>query len=383
MKFLELFGKSAAHHVRNVRDDSAQDISNAQITTKKIDAIESEISAELGEHTCITSETLMSVPDNELLLSQRIEEAALLFASQQLSAARQLLLDATATANLDFPDKEKIAWWMLLEIAEADAQKTLFEQTALAYAQRFETSPPQWRPSNTDHAARPGQAPLLNFRGKLCASSESALKHLEQMGHQHGRFRLELDAITELDIAGCAGLLATLASWHKAGRECLVNKNSAFIAQLKRLTQEGRPDANHAAWLLLIELLRLMNEPDAYEAACLSYSLTYEISPPSAAPLKLHVAACSEFIHLPAIISNPVDVLLQSIRSQSRQGTPLTLDCSSLQRIDFNAATPLLAGLIQIAESRVIEFREISFLVSTLLQLVGGTAGIRMIRRHP
>ena len=98
VKFLHLFGKSTTTPLRDIRQTPAAVPSAAEETTRKIDAIESEISAELSDGGTDTAEPAG-------LLTQRIDEASLLYASRQPAAAEALLSD---TAN-NIPDRLKFA----------------------------------------------------------------------------------------------------------------------------------------------------------------------------------------------------------------------------------------------------------------------------------
>ena len=86
---------------------------------------------------------------------------------------------------------------------------------------------------------------------------------------------------------------------------------------------------------------------------------------------------------LPAEITVPVDALLESLRAQAAQRSCIVLDCSRLQLVEFNAAAPLLAGIARLADGKPVEWRDMSHLVSTLLQLIGGAGRLRIINRKP
>ncbi len=111
-------------------------------TPKKIDEIEHEMSAEFS--TSLPSKitesfSLVQTTD----IRQTIEEAAILFGSGQTVAARELL-SAAITRPAPKSD-EHLAWRMLLELHEFKGDQAAFEQHALSYAERFETSPPPWQ----------------------------------------------------------------------------------------------------------------------------------------------------------------------------------------------------------------------------------------------
>jgi len=318
-------------------------------------------------------------------LRQTIEEAAILFGSGQTAAARELL--SAAIARPASKSDEKFAWRMLLELHEFEGDQAAFERLALAYAERFETSPPPWQCAETMSAnTSADKPPVLSFRGKLSGSSEPMLDHLYQMGCRHRRFRLEFVNVSEVDLAGCGALLRTLTSWEAQDCEITLRNADALIDKIRALIQPGRRDDDDTGWRLLMALLWLMQATTDYESTCIDYSITYEVSPPSpkSSPAPLHDAKSGRsdqaFI-MPAAIEMPIDVLLAEIDADAKFHEHMVLDCAGLRRVDFNAAAPLLAGLNRLASIKPVELRHTSFLVAVLLQLVGGNGKLKIIHR--
>lgn len=281
MKLRDLFSKQAPDSIKNVRSTSQTTLAEREATTRKIDAIESEITAEIGPFSD-TGTYGESIAERDLMIGnsveQRIHEASILYANRQSHAAASILLEAVAEVRDD--PAEPIAWQLLLELAGFDQDKAHFEALALRYAERFETSPPQWRTHHQAHSAPNSSTPLLAFRGKLLGSSTPALAQLAQAATSHSQLTLDLCSITELDIAGCSEMLALLSRWQQEGKGIRVAYSATLIDLLRAEIQQGRRDAHDAAWRLLIELLRVSGDEISYEAACVAYCLTYELSPP-------------------------------------------------------------------------------------------------------
>ncbi len=383
MKFLQLFGKSSSLPVRHVRQPAPA----ADDTARKIDAIESEIIAELHAGTAASS----APADPAAQLAQCIDEASLLYASHQASAAAALLLEAVAQPSGS--TLETTAWMMLLELATLADDQPQFEELALRYAQRLETSPPQWRgrvPA-IPGAGADAMPPVLGFRGKLLASSGAALGRLEQMAQAHMHFRIDLSGVTEVDAEACRRLLALLERVLANGRQVELMPAPALVTLLRKQLDAPTASASvhDGVWRLLIELLLIAGDTAAHEEACIAYSVAHEVSPPAPllqqAPRAPPASAmpCTDLLPLPAEISDPVDALLESLRAPAATLSSITLDCRALQRIEFNAATPLLAGVARLADGKPVEWRDLSYLVSTLLQLVGGAERLRIVNRKP
>lgn len=382
MKFLDLFGKTRTHPLRDVRGPSRPGLSvdERRATTRKIDAIESDIASEIASE--IAPEIAPGIEPAlaagpVALLRQQIEEASLLHASGQSAAAAALLAEATAAPVPDDAPAEQRAWLMRLELAGFAGAQARFEDIALGYARRFETSPPQWRSPQAPAGDDESPIPAVSFRGRLCGSAQPALARLAQMASRHDRFSLDLAGVTEVDVGGSRLLLELLHRWRGEGRHVECIAIDGLLGLLRQHLSEGRRDRDDAAWRLLIELLGAGGRTQEHEDACLAYSLTYEVSPPAGpTPTACAVPGVGRPGHLllPAEIRCPVDDTLERIRAAGRAAGAIVLDCRRLQRIEFGAAAPMLAGIRRVAGGKPVEWCDVPCLVSTLLQLVGDDA---------
>ncbi len=374
LKFLDLFGKSKAHPVKSVRTSVAPADDHRLATARKIDAIESEITAEFDLEGQVAVHT-----EPAMLLEQSITEASILYASRQTKVAERLLLEAVD--HMTGEQRETIAWMMLLELASFEEDQRRFDDIALRYAERFETSPPQWRARSTKTVT--GQHPALAFRGKLLASSRPALAQFEQMAQPSSSFNLDLRGITEIDHAGCAALLALFKRWEVQGKQVAIVPAPALMTLLQSTTQQDRQGVDDSVWRLLIELLRISGDERAYEDACVNYSMTFELSPPPPLGLRSPLAQVSTDLCLPPEIVMPVDALIHSLRAASEGSNTIMLDGQQLRLVEFNAAAALLEGVSSLAKGKPVEWRHMPYLVSTLLQLVGGEGRFKFSNRPP
>jgi ABC-type transporter Mla MlaB component len=384
VKFRDLFSKQAPGSIKNVRSIRQATLAEREATTRKIDAIESEITAEIGPFFDSVHSGESGAESGLMIgnsIEQRIHEASILYANRQPHAAASILLEAVAEVSDD--PAEPIAWQLLLELAGFDQDKAHFDALALRFAERFETSPPQWRTHHQAHSAPNSSTPLLAFRGKLLGSSTPALAQLAQAATSHSQLTLDLCSITELDIAGCSEMLALLSRWQQEGKGIRVAYSATLIDLLRAEIQQGRRDAHDAAWRLLIELLRVSGDEISYEDACVAYCLTYELSPPAPMGLAMHHVATVSDLMLPEQICYPVDELLESLRAGAKQLDHIVLDCRQLRLIEFNAAAPLLAGVTDLARGKTVEWRDMPRLASTLLQLISGEGKLNISHRLP
>jgi hypothetical protein len=150
----------------------------------------------------------------------------------------------------------------------------------------------------------------------------------------------------------------------------------------------GERGSGEAPWLLLLELLLLLNREKDFEETAMDYCVTFEVSPPSfEAPARAAVsvsatagsdAAAGDRFLLPGLVEGGSAALLEAIEAYASQHVSLVLDCSRLARLDYAAATALDARLRQLAADaggtgarRSIELRDLNHLVAALLRLLG------------
>jgi ABC-type transporter Mla MlaB component len=333
------------------------------------------------------------VPDAAVAPSSApaVEEAAILYANGQAEAAEQAL-----RACLDGECRsERQPWWMLFDLYQATGREPEFESIAIDYASHFETSPPAYspayspahRPTHASLAAQSaiqpfgGVTPTATLSGQLDAGIGAILARV--LAPSSGApVRLEFGAIAAATPEGCAILLKTLQTLRKDGRELVVAGAEHLLAVLRPMLAIGDRGAGEAPWLLLLELLLLLNREKDFEETAMDYCVTFEVSPPSfEAPARAAVsvgasvvpgAATGDRFLLPGLVEGDGAALLKAIEAYAAQHTALVLDCSRLARIDYAAASGLGARLRQLAmDEHSIELRDLNHLVAALLRLLG------------
>jgi ABC-type transporter Mla MlaB component len=308
-----------------------------------------------------------------------IEEIAILYANAQSAVAQQLLTAAVADSG---GKQDRGVWWMLFDLYQVSGQQDLFDNLSIDYASTFETSPPPWNAPAVLAAASPdwaGVIPTESFSGVLDQHIAPQLERLRQLAETSPALRLEFGRIRAVDAAGCALLLETLRKLQARQRELILVDAAALAAQLRAGIAIGRRDDTEAPWLLLLELLQLLNREKEFEEIGMDYCVTFEVSPPSfVAPHKVataaaqHVAASPDRFMLPPLIENQLGAVLPAIRHYADQYQTLVFDCSRLTRIDYACAIQLHASLQPLAaEGKKIEFRDVNHLVTALLRLLG------------
>ena len=145
----------------------------ARATALKIDAIESEMSSEFVRPATarsaaavtpasgsVASDAALAVPSGATMLGDTsfdapvnnavledvplFEEVAILFANRQAEMVATILEDAVEGDDLGTATLS--AWAMLFDLYQIKNDQVAFEHLSIAYASRFETSPPAWLP---------------------------------------------------------------------------------------------------------------------------------------------------------------------------------------------------------------------------------------------
>ncbi len=396
----------------------------ARATAEKIDLIESQIESEImqsrtdfsalksnvapravaarkpGSRTNIStnvSSTDIMLGDSQLAHSMVLadagnpvlEEAAILYANGQDLPAVSVL----AAAVLD--DRAPDTWLMLLELYQSLGKRTEFENLAIDYAVRFETSAPAW----SDAQARPARATppaaraAIVFKGALDVRIVPQLEQLKKLAQRNALLHLEFDQVTSVDSQGADLILRVFAAFQKSKHQVAISGASELAGRLRDAVKVGRRDTSNAVWMLLLEIYRILGRQAAFEETSIDYCVTFEVSPPSWEP------ASSKFIvadqdGLPApeetaelggnTVFGPDHVKLSGelVGKSENELARLTafantrqhvvVDCARLVRVDFTAAGLLLNWAVGMrGQRKEIEFIHVGHLVAALFVVMG------------
>lgn len=431
--------RSSTHPPAVKRDTQA-----ALATAKKIDAIESEMSSEFvnvtttqpgntgpARRTSTSIPKLASKPQEKPLSAPKKQEAEPQPLSVEMGSTTEFLLDGqTAVSNIASPSSEAAAvieetaimyangqtamvlgmlqaaiaaddlgaatmtaWLMLLDLYQITGKKQEFENLAIEYASKFETSPPTWSNTGTPAQAAPaGAAPTVPFSGKLDSHCIKQIERIQTQAETHRALRLEFARVTEVAPAGCSLLLGVLRKLQKSGHDLILVGAPELATKIRAILEVGRRDDTEDAWLLLLEILRLLNREKEFEEVSIDYCVTFEVSPPAfvapqnkvttATAEATSTAAQAEGFMMPTLVEGCIDDLIVAIAAYSDEHQPAIIDCSRLNRVDFNAAGRLLTGLGPFCGSgKLIEFHHVNHLVVELLNVIGLKDVIRIVPR--
>ncbi len=315
-----------------------------------------------GPTTLLLADDEMPAPAPAAATAPVIDESAVLYANGQADVAGHLLAGAIADAAGEGARQDRTAWWLLFDLYQATGQQEAFDNLSIDYASTFETSPPPWRglqaPAPAAAPAYSGIVPSHVFGALLDARSAAPLEQWRAQAADAPALRLDFSAITACDDAGCAVLLHHLQALVAARRELIVVAADELVKLLRGYVCVGRKDDGAATWLLLLELLQLLNREKDFEETSMDYCVTFEVSPPSfTAPQRVEsaarepAAAPSDRFMLPAVIEGDIAPLLAAITAYAQHSDALVFDCTHLARMEFGAASQLLSHLQALAQA--------------------------------
>lgn len=331
-----------------------------------------------------------------------VEESAILYANGQADLAEQMLRDSLGELGRG----ERLPWWMLFDLYQAQGREQAFESIAIDYASHFETSPPAYverLPRAAPQQAFAGVAPVVRLGAALDASVAAQLQSLRTPASAGKPVRLDFGAVRSASLEACAALLAGLQDLRAAGHEIELAGADALLAVLRPKLAIGERAGGEAPWLLLLELLQLLDREKDFEETAMDYCVTFEVSPPSfEAPLRKVPAgapgaidapcapgAAGQRFLLPPVVDGDASPLLAAIDAYAASvpaatavapaagadaaaaAASLVLDCSRLARIGFGAANALHGRLRALAaQGYQVELRELNHMVAALLRLL-------------
>ncbi len=322
-----------------------------------------------------------------------IEEAAILFANGQIEMVETVLQSAIHDDELGAAIPT--VWAMLFDLYRITGKHAEFDHLSIEYANKFETSPPAWIETNIEPEAAPAaptKTPTVPFSGKLDGNIVKLLERAQNLAEHSKILRLEFNRVSEVDPVGCGILLSVLNKLQKSGHDLILVGALELVAKVRAILEVGRRDETEAPWLLLMEILRLLNLEKDFEEASIDYCVTFEVSPPAFVAPKNNVTTAlaeiappkeeSEYFMMPAVVEGRVEQLLTAITAYAAEHNPAIIDCSRLTRVDFGATGQLLSGLApHTCNGNVIEFREVNHLVAALFGVMGLKDIVRILPR--
>lgn len=330
-----------------------------------------------------------------------IDETAILFSNGQIDAA-EAVLRAGIRAD-DLAHATQNAWLMLFELTNQRGDRKAFDQLTMEYALRFENSPPAWFDYLDAPAGSAGRRPAPAATAAVAASAEpvvslperidaGVVQHLEQLkkvAATHAALALDFSAVRSIDLVGAELLLRVVNAFKRARHELTLIGVERFLGPLRSATEPGRRDASDALWMLLLEVLRVLDRQEEFDETAIQYCITFEVSPPSWEPPLPNIKAAppsaqdlAAAVEAPSVdrfewhgvIEGEGEPYFGRVLAAAPKSPQLIVDCEQLRRMAFSAASALLSLARRVQRmGSSLELRNVNPLVGALLHLLGVT----------
>ena len=317
-----------------------------------------------------------------------VDEAAILYASNQIEMAERMLKEIMSAGD-------RRGWHMLFDLYAIQHREKDFEQLALDYAVRFETSPPVWQKAtgngNGAGAAKsqPTQATSLELPGLLDKKAVATLKEAIDATDKKAVVGINFSRIELVDESGAEECAKILSSALKAKRKLQVSGVDRFIALLLDLNRATHSRAVH--WLLLLELYQTLGQQEPFEDLAVDYAVRFEVSPPSWSEVQAAVVVqaapaepMDDAIQLSGEITPSNDSMLQQFGSYAATHDIVLVDLSKVTRVDYGSVSQFISVLMQcLGSGKTITLRGHNALIHELFRVMGIDQLAQLSPKHP
>jgi len=325
-----------------------------------------------------------------------LENAALLYAGGQASAARDLLEQGLKTDN--DARQSPLAWLALFDVLQRANDHPSFERLALQYVVQFERSAPAWEEGlSTTAGPKVVAGGFIPVTGNLSAASAAQIAGLQRaIEKKVPHARLDLASVTGFDDAGARLLANALAHARKHHFALTLQRPEKLQLLVDALVKRGR-EGGEGAWLLSLELLQFEQKRDAFDDRSIEYAIAFEQSPPSwepppppvpdagaAAALTAaarpadaddeHVPAEGDKLNVSGVLAGSTNSQLAKVTEFAQRRAVVAIDLTAVDRIDFVCAGSLLNAVNKIESQRkAVQIAGASPIIRALLLLIGIT----------
>ncbi len=356
-----------------------------------------------------------------LLHDAELEEAAIRFANGDDAGAEAGLLEILRPGS----KREGFAetWLTLFDLYRASGAQEKFEAAAIKFAERFDRSAPQWSSMPeivgilTEPEKTAGHRTPVDW---ICPSvlgvqTVAALK--AALAKAPMPWRLNWSNLKAIETAAVESLTKVFSNWAAQPVQLRFMGEAQLQQVLREATSSGNPDGAQNGWLLRLEALRVMHQPDDFELAALDFCVTYELSPPAWEPARcayqsidaqggvvfspnitgdlsgdsIHsgisaMGGDTQFesrnsqvnhmlsVELSGYIQGDAIAVLDNLEGQFMDWDMILISCALLIRVDFSAAGALLNWVsARHSENRLVQFSDVNRLVAAFFNVIGIT----------
>ena len=302
-------------------------------------------------------------------------------AGKELEALRRL--EAALKSGENLGSAAVRAWACLFDLLQVMGRRAAFDALALAYARRFEKSPPAWsQVAEGPHMASEtiGGRAHVALNGTLNAGVGEVLKQAMKLAATSTLVRIDLAKLVDADNDGATLLMRALAALKKAKKEFVLG-SPEHLAQILAAKLTPGERKSESMWLLMLDLYQQAFQQDAFEEAAVNYAVTFEVSPPSWEALPPRAAAAPEPASSAVPKAEGFALRGQLLGATAAEFAPLEaalagrdeydIDAHRLVRIDAGSATQLLEVLSRLhAGGKKLRIIGLSTLVAVYLEIL-------------
>jgi anti-anti-sigma regulatory factor len=298
-----------------------------------------------------------------------VDEAAIFYATGQTKAAETMLKSMLATG-------ERRAWHMLFDLYRVQRRERDFDQLALDYALRFETSPPVWQ-GMADAAPASSQVFTIALPPLLNSGAVEAMRAELSPAPKGVAVRLDFSRIEMVDEAGAGDCVKALEAARKAKRKLQVSGVDRLIKLLQDLNRatNNRP----AHWLFLLELYQLLGRQAEFEDMAVEYAVNFEVSPPSWTAVQAAElvqapppAPKGDALNLSGEITPKNETALKQLALYAANHHDIVVDLSQVTRIDYACISDFISQFMQLlGSSKSVTLCGHNALIHELFRIMG------------
>jgi len=335
-----------------------------------------------------------------------LQEAAIRSAEGEYDAAATILQTAIQDPQAD-PALVDNCMCALLDVYRASDSPQRFDEVAIAYAQSFGRSAPEWYSVSEMLSAQATDFAALPDGAGACAAAWScppdldaaAVAQLASWQAGSSERHVHWDALRSVAPDCALALTAVFTHWAAQPLAVTFSGGEVLNTVLQAATPQEDRTVDPAWWHLRLEALRIQGEQEAYENVALDYCLIYEVSPPSwlesnstysvdedanaTRPSRLGPDTEAqglteeqepEVLELHGFLLRDATDAMAHLRSRVPEGLPLVIQCARLVRVDFAAGGSILNWLVAVQGTDLqVRFVQVPRLVAALFHVMGIT----------
>jgi len=329
-----------------------------------------------------------------------LRDAALLYAEGEFSAAVATLSELLATPSLDDSDTELLTF-SLLDVYRCSGKQDRFDALALDYASRFGRSPAEWFSLSDEVGSDSPEEGAIQAFWK-CPAILDTWALADCIAHHPASSQvcsINWLPLQHIDAATAPAIAKLIHTWCESAVELHWLGIDSLMAALRMCRSGGDAASNEAWWLIQLDMLCILQQPQMFEELALEYCLAYEVSPPSWKTIACKLVYADEVPQALEFVSTvpsgtndtgpqsvPAYALyelqgnltgenpkpLRELRVASRTTGQITVSCSRLGRIDMNAAGSLYSWAQECqARSCTVNFIYLPRLVQVYFHMLG------------